>query len=374
MKQFKFLIIALSVLFNGLFLPGNRSLLAQENDAALYEEYLNAEEGEDEFGGFFEDPSLLGSDDDTIFDTTPEDQQDEQGLAEQYMLEMMEMQSSLCREPNGRYKLGTIENPLGNEPIDCSAFTMLQYQLLEEEHSADLAFRCISKGRKPVESISLLKNLGIPLEKHFNCPGKTESWGECVDDLICNTLKASPYGLARKALTYAGVKPMKCQTSTDSDCLTEAFWGIWKNLVTNVEAAWDLLKLGWKGVKWVGGKVVDGAKWVGNKLCFWCETTEVEDQTELSQHVIAQQEDGFFTKFVKAPGKTTKELLGKLFGSFKQYIGEAIGNNFGCAKWSSSRFNPLDGEEAYCEDPVISWDCATCSQKMNMACGVIGFV
>ena len=160
---------------------------------------------------------------------------------------------------------------------------------------------------------------------------------------------------------------MKCQTSTDSDCLTEAFWGIWKNLITNVEAAWELLKLGWNGVKWVGGKIVDGISWVGEKLCFWCETTEIEDHTELSQHLIAQQEDGFFKKFMQSPGKATKELLGKLFSSFKRYIGEAIGNNFGCAKWSSSRFNPLDGQEAYCEDPVISWDCASCGQKMNMA-------
>jgi len=377
MNKTKLLIIALCVFINAFSSQGIPLAFAQEDDSQLYADYLNGddetnEEG-DEFGGFFDDPSLLGNDD-TFFDSEPINEEDEQALAEQYMLEMMEMQSSLCREPNGSYKLDTVENPLGGEPIDCAAFTMLQYQLLEEEHSADLAFKCITRGKTPVESMSMLKDLGIPLERHFNCPGKSETWGECVDDLVCNTLKSSPIGLARKALELAGVPPMKCQTSTDSDCLTEAFWGIWKNLITNVDAVWELLKLGWNGVKWVGGKIVDGVSWVGEKLCFWCETTEIEDHTELSQHMIAQQEDGFFKKFMQSPGKATKELLGKLFGSFKRYIGEAISNNFGCAKWSSSRFNPLDGQEAYCEDPVISWDCASCGQKMNMACGVVGFV
>ncbi len=375
MNRFKQLIIAICVFFNAFSSMGIPLAYSQEDDGQLYADYLNGNDQEatqDEFGGFFEDPSLLG--DDSIFDNEPIDENDEEGLAEQYMLEMMEMQSSLCRDSNGGYKLDSVENPLGGEPIDCAAFTLLQYQLLEEEHSQELAFKCITKGKKPVEAMSMLKDLGIPLERHFNCPGKDQSTGQCVSDLACNAFKSSPIGLATKALELAGVNTFKCNTTTDSDCLTEAFWGTFKNLVTNVEAAWELLKLGWKGVKWVGGKIVDAASWIGDKLCFWCETREIEDQTEMAQHLISSQKDSFFYKFMKDPAEATKDVLVSAFNSFKRFIGEAIGNNFGCAKWSSSRFNPLDGQEAYCEDPVISWDCATCAQKMNMACGVISFV
>jgi hypothetical protein len=373
MKDIKYLLLALCVLLNTFSISGITSAYAQEDDP-LYAEYMNGnEQGEnDEFGGFFEDPSLLGEE--TLFDSEPIDENDEEALAEQYMLEMMEIQSSLCRDPKGGYKLDSVENPLGGEPIDCAAFTLLQYQLLEEEHSAELAFRCITKGKKPVEAMSMLKDLGLPLERHFNCPGKDQSTDQCVGDLVCNALNSSPIGLASKALEAAEVKTLKCNTTTDSDCLTEAFWGTIKNLFTNVEAAWELLKLGWKGVKWVGGKVVDAASWIGDKLCFWCETREIEDQTEMAQHLISSQKDSFFYKFLQDPIKTSKDLVVDVFSSFKRFIGESIGNNFGCAKWSSSRFNPLDGEEAYCEEPVISWDCATCSQKMNMACGVISFV
>lgn len=329
---------------------------------------------EDEFAGFFEDPELLGSE--SIYNSdSPINDQEEEDLAAQYMLEMMDMQSSLCRDDNGKFKVGEIKNPLSDEPIDCSAFTLLQYQLIEQEANADLAYKCISQGRKPVEALKLLRTLGIEAEKHFKCPGKDEDMKECMNDLICNTLKSSGVGLAAKALEYVGVPPMRCETSTDSNCLTEAFWGIWKNLVTNVEAAWGLLKLGWNGVKWVGGKIKDGVVGAGKKvLNFFGLTRDIEDQVEMSHHMIAQQEDSFFSDFLKNPISTTKDLLSKLFNSFKQYIGEAIGNNFGCTKWSSSRFNPLDGEEAFCEEPVVSWDCATCSQKMNMACGVVGFV
>jgi hypothetical protein len=317
----------------------------------------------EEFEGFFEDISLLGSD--GIYEISdPENENEEQELVAQYMLELMDMQSSLCRETNGKYKLTEVINPISNEAIDCSAFTLLQYQLIETENSAEMAFRCISIGRKPIEALGLLKSLGIEAEKHFNCPGKDQDTKSCVKDLVCNTIKSNPMimGLA-KVSEYAGVPKLSCDTSTDSNCLTEAFWGIWKNLVTSADAVWSVVKLGWKGIKSIG-----------KALCFFCESHEPEDHAEFSQHMIGQQQDGFFKKFLKSPVAATTEMMTNLFSSFKQYIGESIGSNFGCAKWSSNRFDPFDGEEAYCEDPVISWDCASCDQKMNMACGVIGFV
>ena len=213
MNKTKYFIIALSLLINAFSSMGISLSYAQEDDSQLYANFLSGEGSEetgDEFGGFFEDPSLLGEE--NLFNSEALNEDDEQALAEQYMLELMEIQSSLCREANGSYKLEAVENPLGGEPIDCSAFTMLQYQLLEEEHSADLAFKCITKGKKPVESMSMLKNLGIPLERHFNCPGKTQEWGDCIDDLVCNTLKSSPIGLARKRL-----RSRRCSTNEMSN-------------------------------------------------------------------------------------------------------------------------------------------------------------
>jgi hypothetical protein len=41
-------------------------------------------------------------------------------------------------------------------------------------------------------------------------------------------------------------------------------------------------------------------------------------------------------------------------------------------KWSGSRANVINPPK--CEEPLISTDCATCGQKLNMACGVVGFL
>lgn len=296
---------------------------------------------------------------------------EEQEIFNQFV-EMLKFNTAQCLDQSKNFKIGEIAHPHNpEEKIDCNQVAFFHFKLIEQDHDQKLALSCVSRGWHVTDKMAFAKQLQLPLEEHFNCPGKDPAYsnGKCAKDILCSIMK-EPIAIAK----YLGMARKGCESNTESGCLTEAFWGLWKNLVTNVEGIWELVKLGGKGLKWTGEKVVDGVGWIGNKMCFWCEAEEAETVAETQQHVAAGQSDEFYKDFEDKPEEATGNLITRMFSKFKDWIGDSIQNNFGCAKWSDSRFDPFDGAEAKCDEPVISWDCATCDQKVNMACGVVGFL
>jgi hypothetical protein len=49
-------------------------------------------------------------------------------------------------------------------------------------------------------------------------------------------------------------------------------------------------------------------------------------------------------------------------------ITEGIKNSFGCQKWSGLPY------KSECLEPMEAWDCATCDQRVDAMCGVVGYI
>lgn len=306
----------------------------------------------------------------------------EEDLASDYSLAAVAEQVELCKDPKGGWKKGTVTLPGESEPFECSHLTLLEYELLraqagDTDVGEHAALMCATRGWEMQDKMDFakqLKGMGqlkYGLDQHFNCPSKTESWGTCIKDVGCNILKS---GMAvatlgtSKILEVFGVPMPGCSnTSTKSDCLTEAVWGVWKDLVSNVEGIWDIAKMGWNAVKGVASKAWG---WVSS---WWSDSEPVEDSTSIKQAFIENQPESFFSKFLKNPLGTFTDMMGNFLSSMGSYVGDAIQDNFGCAEWADSRLtNPIN--PPVCKKPIVSWGCASCSQKMNMACGVAGFL
>ncbi len=289
----------------------------------------------------------------------------EEDIAQEQGFIVLAFQMSQCQTEQGRWKQGiiTVEVPseletAASPDIDCTELLQLQMSVLEQDVDKEEYFQCATQDWAIEDSLPLAKNLVLKLNKVYNCPGEKQDFMDCAEDIGCNIMKSLPISkAAMKAVEYfSDGKYKQCQNSTDTNCLSEVFYGIVKNLTTNI------------------GGIVDGAVWVKDKLCFWCETEEVENASSESMHMASTQEDGFFDRFMEDPYDATIGAIGRLFSGLGSMIQEGIENNFGCAKWAEPRYTSMYGNEPKCEEPIISWDCASCSQKLNMACGVVGFM
>lgn len=322
-------------------------------------------------------------------------------LSQVLLMEQLAEQVDLCKNADGTWKREAVDNPKYDEylkskgvsdelkkyiddrtvndgenlipkKINCVDLINLEFEVLKAQLSEEKdpeaeskALRCVSKGWSIMEQLDFARNLermgqlSKGLEEHFNCPGKKTEVLECVKDVSCNLVNSVSDASVARIVKSLGIDMPRCPSSTDSSCFNEIFWGIWEDLVSNWEGVKAIGNLAWKGVK-------------GAWNWFWEDTAEMENQLATKQIILEQQEDGFFSKFVDDPLGTTQELFSSLMTSMKNFVGDAIKDNFGCAKWSSPREDFFDGQEAKCIDPVVSWDCATCGQKMNMICGIGG--
>ena len=314
----------------------------------------------------------------------------EEELASDYSIQMVAEQVELCKEKNGSWKKGMVQLPTEPEPFDCTHLALLEFEILKQQAGDNLngesaALVCATKGWKKDDRLDFAKQLeGLGklkhgIDEHFSCPGKNESTLSCARDVGCKVLKAgmavSTAGLSlgvEKVMDVFGVKAPICSKDTLSkgsglnylgSCLTEAVWGVWKDLVSNVEGIWDIAKMGWSAVKGVASKAWG---WVSS---WWGNSDKAEDSTSIKQAFMESKPDSFFTKFINDPVGTFSEMM----SGFMSYIGDSIQSNFGCAEWEESRLmNPIN--PPHCKTPVVSWKCASCEQKVQMACGTVGFV
>lgn len=184
----------------------------------------------------------------------------------------------------------------------------------------------------------------------------------CVKDAGCNAL--------RSLMTFTGVSGAKnalnsilgkvnndkssqnsCTDSTKSDCLTELVAGILKDIWSNVEGAWDLLKM---GGNWAKDKVVSG----------WNHLFQAEDKTSDSALLASQQSESWIKSFINSPGESLKKMGEGLYNM----IADGIKDSFMCAKWEGQP------HLSKCLTPETqAWSCSSCDQKINSICGVAGF-
>ncbi|GAB4012475.1 MAG: hypothetical protein Fur0010_08390 [Bdellovibrio sp.] len=300
----------------------------------------------------------------------------EENLAAEFTLASVAEQVELCRDSKGGWKTGTVMLPGEKEPFECTQLASLEYEILRSqagdnnpsgEHNA---LMCSTLNWHTQDRLSFARQLEQMgklkhgLENSFECDGKKQT--DCISDMACNILNSGMDVVGKTAEVF-GLQFPRCPSTTQSSCLTEVIWGVWKDLVSNVEGLRDIAAMGWSAVKGIASKAWG---WVSS---WWSSSDPAEDATSIKQAFIENQPDSFFSKFITSPISTFREMVGNFMSSMKTYISDAIKDNFGCAEFESSRLaSPINPPK--CKTPVLSWDCATCSQKLNMVCGTVGFV
>jgi len=189
-----------------------------------------------------------------------------------------------------------------------------------------------------------------------------QSWGECLKDVGCNLARSAlssvnPIGKMYSAfVSQSGKQPDNskaptCLSSNRGNCAESLVAGIFDNLWGTITGLWDLAVAAVKGT----------GKWVVDKWnAFW----GVEDKSADSAQVASATTDSFITKFVKDPLGAISELGSGIMNMLYEYISQ----RFMCGKWSGAPYTST------CEEPLESWKCADCDQKLNLACGVGGIL
>lgn len=288
--------------------------------------------------------------------------------------------SQLCIDENGRWKNADVEIPqstideleessgekLAEEEkvVSCSdllAFEVAARKKLDEDAAGNIEefYSCATQGWDVMDKLSLARDMDLVLDEVFTCNSENESGLECIKGLACNSFRS--VGLGASQLLMNAMDIDFCAPEEPS-CISQVLDGLLKNLASTAEFLWDGVKA---GASWVGGKISD----------WWNDVEEVEDATSDKLHLLSSADEDFLDKYKRIKeeegghGAALYKIFSNLMSGIGKFVDEGIKDNFGCAKYETDS----NGEEK-CVDPVISWGCATCSQKANMMCGVMGVI
>lgn len=309
----------------------------------------------------------------------------ESEINEGLLTSMLEFQMTQCMDENQNIsysKKVTIERDGTTEVIDCAEVAAVHFEIMTEGEGIDdrQALACVTEGWHIEDRLAFAKELNLNLEEVMECPGKNTSDLKCMGEFACGALQGIgqyvPGALPSKWVADWAKKSfnMDCKggntLSSIGNCLSEVLWGIIKNVIGSLEF------------------LADGIKWVGRKLCFWCED-EHEDASSDQQHVINSSEAirDHNTRQSDAAEDESKALVENFFSGmknvFNKLIAEPAGQNFGCAEWEGNRFSNIEsynifdsegGVPVRCNKPLVSWKCGTCDQRLQVMCGVVGFI
>jgi len=306
-------------------------------------------------------------DESTIFEIPPAE-------GDRAVEEMMAVVIPLCKDDRGNWKDEVIKLPLNDEDFNCSSLRKMEFDMLLEQgnpQSEKRAFQCATQDLDAqgklefARTLQDMEALQLPLEEHFQCPGKDQDMTDCLKDLTCNAinmvLDQATFGVASWIAEQLSEQKGICPTTTQTNCFNELLYGVVKNVVTNIE-----------GLLALGEMAIDGVKKGYNAVKNWI--MGVEEPSREQHHALQEETDKGILEWISDAGKKVKEMIGGFFSAMGTMIDRGIKDNFGCNEWSESRYSPVYGGQPRCLDPVISWPCATCSQKLNMSCGIVGFV
>jgi hypothetical protein len=180
-------------------------------------------------------------------------------------------------------------------------------------------------------------------EKILDVTGScNQSGGDCLKDLTCNTITSVI------PITMAIAEKFDCPTSKNGNCLTAVLRGVFDSIFTTVDAIWELGKWAGKtGLSWLKERFATHEEVTSDKLLM---------AGNLSDQEIEEIEQG--------PVNFVKKLISAIY----QMSVTAIKEHYGCQQWSGA---PMASR---CLAPMEGWECASCTQKLNSVCGVVGFL
>ncbi|MCB0370548.1 MAG: hypothetical protein KDD45_14265, partial [Bdellovibrionales bacterium] len=219
-------------------------------------------------------------------------------------------------------------------------------QLLEKTHQP-----CGSKStnidKELVSQIDEAVANSLDIKPTKECQKNTEILSvQCAKEITCGSYRA----LSQVSfIKFAIPKSNSCEIGGEEvSCIRELIHGVVKDIFHNVKAiTHDIPKL-----------LKDAA--VGS----WNWLFGVEDKTSDSLILATSTSD----KSLKEWATDKIQFVKNFVTNFVSAINEGIKNSFGCGEW--------DGPPHFsnCLKPMKSWDCASCLQKINAACGVVGYL
>ena len=203
------------------------------------------------------------------------------------------------------------------------------------------------------------------IQKHglsCNAQEAHQSAAACLGDVTCNLARALTYGVSPMGPLLRGLKGLEekvhtsakkdsCMSTAKSDCFTELVAGVMTNLWSNVQVAWQLA---YGAASWAAKKVVSG----------WNYMWGIEDRSTEKMMAASKQSKSFVDLFLKDPWAAIKQMGQSIY----QMIADGIRENFMCNRWSGQPHL-----STCLEKNTQGWDCASCGQKLDAVCGVVGF-
>ena len=255
----------------------------------------------------------------------------------------------ICFLPNGTFLqdrvLFDVRGSISETAMDCNAQAIaLDDDRVEIENFVE-SNQCPVDARVDDAGLVNLLNGSSPIVEELACPGIGGA-ENCAQGLACNLLSSIiPTGVAAARFAF-GDSPLLRSCSGTGSCLSNIGKAIWDNLWDTVKGLYNLAGM---GLSWVGDQL--GSLW------------GAEDATSTRGIAATEVSDSQLDQFLAHP----IDYIYNMGARFMQMIGEGISSRYGCAEWTGV---PHLSE---CISPM-SWECANCNEKLNMVCGVTGYI
>lgn len=292
---------------------------------------------------------------------------------------LSQMFHQICFDKNGNFLKGKIYSIQGTL-IDCDRDVETlsnRYQELEREVERTKKLNEeLCAGTELDPKFKNLSDISDAINGQKVCPAKTEPASECMKQLTCNAF-SSVLGVAASGTELLlntadklykakgldlnkspAVATLRSCVKPSTSCLTNLLKGVWDSLFTSVKGIWTIVKgaakLGKNAVVGAYDYVVDS---VGSLF------SDAEDATSEKMMVAQQLPDSALDKFMADPLAFVKDMAKALYDETVKSIKE----HYGCEQWAGVPYM------SKCLVPMANWECATCNQKANVICGVVGF-
>lgn len=261
-----------------------------------------------------------------------------------------ELFRQICFQADGTFLQNQIifdqTGSIGETSIDCNAqaFALEEEKLAIEAALQDDECPACYDTINDQGLIDLLNGQsGVVAE--LTCPGIGDA-NQCMGGLACNLL-TSVIPLAGAVRNTFREHPMfaSCGPS-GSNCFSNIGKAIWDNLWDTVVGLYDLASM---GISWAADQL--GSLFAS------------EDATSSRGIAATEVSESQLSQFLADPIAYLYTVGSQLMGM----IADSISSRYGCAEWTGQ---PHVSE---CTRPM-SWECASCDEKLNMVCGVTGYV
>lgn len=220
------------------------------------------------------------------------------------------------------------------------------------------------------------------LEGHPACSEqqRIEISNQCVRDVACNVARS---GIAIAGLTGPlHILSLKLDEKTkaklflnssclaskkiQSNCLTEFAHGVLKDLFSNIHGlVVELPKMAWSGAKWLNKKREEAQAWAGKKIVRgWNWMWNIEDKTSEKLIATSSQDDQSIALWLQDKLEFAQNLSVALMNA----IWDGAKSTFGCGLWEGVPYY------SKCLQPMETWECSNCSQRMQSICGIVGYL